>query len=198
MSLSSCAPRNAENTSEFHPVSAPTSTSAPESEVDAPGAELSPPSPRPSSETAPLAGAQPLDVLPEDDTSLDITEVRAGSHSTFDRVVIELEGQGSPGWYVSTTDDPVSDGSGAPVTYDGTTALVIDVRGLEGFSDQDDDPGNTPVHNAAADVVRSVRAMGVFEGTQRVVIGLDDATPSFTVNLLDGPTRIVVDITDRG
>lgn len=158
----------------------------------APGAELSSPQPRTSSESGPLPGSQPLDVLPADGTRLDVVDVRAGTHGNFDRVVIELDGRGSPGWFVADDDSPTADGSGRPIDYDGETALVIDVRGLVL-------PGNggadgPPVTNAANTLVNSVDVEGIFEGQQRIVVGLDEADLSFNVNLLDSPTRLVVDI----
>lgn len=196
MSLSACSPGFTGDVGEFSPLSAATSSSPEEPQVDAPGAELSPPAPRPSSETVPLPRAQPLDVLAEEDSQLTVTEVRSGSHATFDRVVVELAGDGSPGWYVSTTDRPVTDGSGRAVDYIGETALVIDVRGLTGHGNPDKESPATPIDDAATETVRSITPLGISEGVQRVVIGLDKADPTFNVNVLDGPTRIVVDILD--
>lgn len=176
-------------------VSAATGTAPHTAELDAPGAELSSPAPRASSESGPLTGSQPLDVLPEDDTEMAVSEVRAGSHGGFDRIVVELDGEGAPGWYVSTDKAPTADDSGLPVSYEGDTALVIDVRGVQMPTDATGDP--TPVHNVAEGVVRSVDVQGVFEGMQRIVIGLADGNPSYKVTLLDSPTRIVVDVTQR-
>lgn len=176
-------------------VSAATGTAPHTAEFDAPGAELSSPVPRASNESGPLTGSQPLDVLPEDDTEMTVSEVRTGSYDSFDRIVIELDGDGAPGWYVSTDKAPTADGSGLPVSYEGDTALVIDVRGVQMPTAATGDP--TPVHNVAEGVVRSVDVQGVFEGMQRITIGLADDNPSYKVALLDSPTRIVVDVTRR-
>ncbi|MEY8566047.1 hypothetical protein AALF15_05680 [Corynebacteriaceae bacterium 7-707] len=185
---------------EFTAVSAATGSAAQTTEFEAPGAELSSPVPRASNEAGPLAGSQPLDVLPEDETRLNVAEVRTGSHEDFDRIVVELDGTGAPGWRVSTEDSPTSDGSGLPISYDGETALVIDVRGVVTPTDSTgstSSTGRTPVHEKANGVVRSVDVQGVVEGVQRIVIGLKNSDPSYKVTLLDSPTRIVVDITRR-
>ncbi|MGP9722384.1 AMIN-like domain-containing (lipo)protein [Corynebacterium sp. AOP40-9SA-29] len=186
VSLTACSGGGADDDNEFNPVSA--STSSPQ--FAAPGAELASPAPRSSSESGPLSGSQPLDVLPEEGTQMTISEVRAASHGTFERIVIELEGDGSPGWFVTTDDEPAADGSGAPIDYDGDTALVIDVRGLE-MSESSTD---VPVKKISTDLIESVEAKGVFEGSQRIVVGLGEDNPDFTLNVLDSPTRIVVDI----
>lgn len=186
VSLTACSSGGADDDNEFNPVSA--STSSPQ--FSAPGAELASPVPRSSSESGPLSGSQPLDVLPEEGTRMTVSEVRAASHGTFERVVIELDGEGSPGWFVTTDDAPTADGSGAPIDYDGETALVIDVRGLEMSPGGDD----TPVKKIGTELIESVEAKGVFEGMQRIVVGIDEDDPDFTLNILDSPTRIVVDI----
>lgn len=186
VSLTACSGGGADEDNEFNPVSA--STSSPQ--FAAPGAELASPAPRSSSEAGPLSGSQPLDVLPEGGTRMTVSEVRAASHGTFERVVIELEGEGSPGWFVTTEDTPTADGSGAPIDYEGDTALVIDVRGLE----MPQGGNGTPVRKISTDLIESVEAKGVFEGMQRIVVGIDGDDPDFTLNILDSPTRIVVDI----
>ncbi len=196
VSLVSCSgtdqsPRDEEVTA----VSAATGTAQHTAELDAPGADLSSPVPRASNESGPLTGSQPLDVLPEEDTEVTVSEVRTGSHESFDRIVIELDGKGAPGWYVSTDKAPTADGSGLPIRYEGDTALVIDVRGVQMPSNATGDPA--PVHNVAEGVVRSADVQGVFEGMQRIVIGLADDNPTYNVTLLDSPTRIVVDVTRR-
>lgn len=196
VSLVGCAsPDQSARDDKVTAVSAATGTAPHTAEPDVPGAELSSPVPRTSNESGPLTGSQPLDVLPEDDTEMTVSEVRAGSHGGFDRIVVELDGEGAPGWYVSTDKAPTADGSGLPISYEGDTALVIDVRGVQMPTDATGDPA--PVHNAAEGVVHSVDVQGVFEGMQRIVIGLADDNPSYKVTLLDSPTRIVVDVTRR-
>lgn len=191
-SLSACGGDRDNPGNSFNPVSAETSADAPAAAFAAPGANLASPVPRPSTETGPLPGSQPFDVLPSEGTRMKISEVRAATHDGFDRIVVELDGDGSPGWYVSTDDRPTADGSGNPVSYDGDTALVIDVRGLVGDSDH-----SAPVDNVARGVIGSVQSLGVFEGTQRIVVGLDVDDPTFTVSRLDDPTRVVVDVMDN-
>lgn len=169
------------------------STTAQAAEFDAPGAELSSPVPRASSEAGPLVGSQPLDVLPEDGTRMGVTEIRTTSHEGVDRIVVELDGTGAPGWHVSTDISPTAAGSGLPIGYGGATALLIDVRGV--VQPTVSPSGPSPVHDAAGGILRSVGVQGVFEGVQRIVVGLGDGAPNYRVSLLDSPTRIVVDVT---
>jgi hypothetical protein len=168
-------------------------TTAQAAEFDAPGAELGSPAPRASSEAGPLVGSQPLDVVPEDGTRMAVTEVRTASHGGVDRIVVELDGTGAPGWHVSTDISPTAAGSGLPISYGGDTALLIDVRGV--VSPTAAPSGPDRVHDTAGGVVRSVGVQGVFEGVQRIVVGLGDGAPTYRVSLLDSPTRIVVDVT---
>ena len=43
------------------------------------------------------------------------TGVRVGAHDGFTRVVIDMEGEGEPGWFTSYTDSPAQQASGKPV-----------------------------------------------------------------------------------
>ena len=143
----------------------------------APGAELSRPAPRSSDESDPLTGAQPKDVLPSEGAELSIAEVRAGTHDDFDRIVVELDGSGSPGWKV-TPDE--SDGG-----------LEITVRGLKPSGSPEESPR---VSNAANTEVTSVDVDGANNGSRRIMVGVKDASADYSVSLLSSPSRLVVDI----
>ncbi|HIW91399.1 MAG TPA: hypothetical protein H9870_07045 [Candidatus Corynebacterium avicola] len=142
----------------------------------APGADLPDPEARPTGEAVPPENSQPKDVLPSDGAELSVTEVRAGTHDGFDRVVVELDGTGSPGWKVT------EDESGA--------GLEIEMRGLAS-SDSDEKPR---VNNAANTVVESVDVSDMDDGSRKIKVGLEDASADYTVSLLSKPTRLVVDI----
>ncbi|MGO1703501.1 MAG: AMIN-like domain-containing (lipo)protein [Candidatus Corynebacterium faecigallinarum] len=144
---------------------------------DAPGAELSRPAPRSSDESDPLTGTQPKDVLPSEGAELSITEVRAGTHDDFDRIVVELDGSGSPGWKV------------APDESDG--GLEITVRGLKPSGSPEESPR---VSNAANTEVTSVDVGGANNGSRRIMVGVKDASADYSVSLLSSPSRLVVDI----
>lgn len=175
----------------------PTAASA--ATVSAPGAELGTPGAAPQSEEGPLTGTQPVNVLPEDGAALTAVQVRTGAHATFDRIVTELDGTGSPGWSIGLTDDPTSDGSGMPVEFTGRQAMVVDLRGIDmNAAAQDAAAGKdaTPPLKLAQDtgLIRSVKAGGASEGQQRLVVGLSERNPEFRVNLLSSPTRLVIDV----
>ena len=170
--------------------------------VSAPGAELGTPDPVPETEDGPLSGTQPVNVLPGDGTALVAAQVRVGAHSTYDRIVVEFDGTGSPGWDVSLSDHPTADGSGLPVDFSGRQAMVIDLRGIDMNATADRAAAGadaTPPVKLAKDTgaIRSVKAAGAFEGQQRVVVGLADRNPEFRVNLLSSPTRLVIDVMRR-
>lgn len=62
-------------------------------------------------------------------TALVLVAVRSGEHEGFDRVVIEFEGAGRPGWFAQWTRSPKQQASGLPVGFEGAYALVVTVDG---------------------------------------------------------------------
>lgn len=129
--------------------------------------------------------------MPAPGTRLDITEVRAGTHDGYDRIVIELTGTGSPGSALRLTDSPTADGSGFPVEYSGEQALTVAVHGTT-YNDV-----TTTLSGIPSGVIASAKVMGSFEGTQLIVVGLTDANITLTdisTRVLTDPTRLVIDI----
>lgn len=57
------------------------------------------------------------------------TGVRVGAHDGFTRVVIDMEGEGEPGWFTSYTDSPAQQASGKPVEVQGNTFLNLGIEG---------------------------------------------------------------------
>ncbi|HIW95571.1 MAG TPA: hypothetical protein H9867_03675 [Candidatus Corynebacterium gallistercoris] len=150
-----------------------------------------------SNELQPMAGSQPLDVLPGTGSHFRVQEMRSGAHRDFDRVVIELVGEGQPGWLVRLTEEPVQSGSGFPIEYEGEQAMVVAVRGVEAPITPEGEvlpPVDHPAKDPDMKVVLSTTDEGWFEGEQRFILGLNKRNPEFKVNLLTGPTRLVVDI----
>lgn len=103
--------------------------------------------------------------------------MRAGTHDDFDRIVVELDGSGSPGWKV------------APDESDG--GLEITVRGLKPSGSPEESPR---VSNAANTEVTSVDVDGANNGSRRIMVGVKDASADYSVSLLSSPSRLVVDI----
>ncbi|MDN6661329.1 MAG: hypothetical protein L0L26_05630 [Corynebacterium variabile] len=140
---------------------------------------------------APPPQGPPEDTMPGPGTQLDITEVRAGTHDGYDRIVLEMDGTGTPGSVLRLTENPTADGSGFPVEYTGEQALTVAVHGIT-YNGVEPSVSGIPAGSVA-----SVKAMGAFEGTQLIVIGLTDGDitlDDISATTLDSPTRLVIDI----
>ncbi|MFC4942531.1 AMIN-like domain-containing (lipo)protein [Pseudonocardia sp. GCM10023141] len=118
----------------------------------------------------------------------EVQQVRAGTDTCWDRVVIDLAGPAS-GYHVQYVDEVTREGSGAVVPVPGAAKLQINL--------------NNPVPstfdvNVAVDgypTLRSVVYAGGFEGLA-LGVGVRARLP-FRVFTLTGPDRIVVDIAHR-
>lgn len=121
-----------------------------------------------------------------------VTGVRVGKHDGFTRVVFDLDGQGSPGWFVDYTDSPQQQGSGNPIPFNGTTALNVNIDGtVLPFEVNRTDPNIGTVDGQGA--VTHIIPAGTFEGRSQFIVGLDGAHP-YSVQVLPNPTRLVIDI----
>lgn len=80
-----------------------------------------PSTPAPQPDTAEQSG--PWDLV--------LTDVRVGHHEHVDRVVLEFDGDGIPGWRVEHVERAVSDGSGYGIRLPGETILQVGVSGTE-------------------------------------------------------------------
>lgn len=129
------------------------------------------------------------------------TGVRVASHDGYDRVVVDFEGTGTPGWMVRYVDEPVADDSGQEVDLDGDAILRIDASGLSTPATEDFDVAQIAsghYDTGQADRVQDVYASGIFEGWSGSLVGLDEQA-QFRVFTLTEPTRLVVDIsTEEG
>lgn len=127
---------------------------------------------------------------------LTVTDIRTGVHETFDRVVYELGGEGTPGWRVGYVDDAVQDGSGNVVTVAGDAVLQVLIDGsaypFDSGVEQYDGPD--PVPAAPGGSVVEVSGSGVFEGVTQSFIGVSEPDAPFAVFSLSDPTRVVVDV----
>jgi len=174
-------------------------------EATGPSATTAPATAAPADEDAGSAAgddvAPPLDAGTEpseqeaDGAGLSVVDVRTAPHDGFDRVVLELagDGGGAPGWFAHYVDDPAQQGSGTPLEVAGESHLEVVVRGL-GYpfdTGQEELVGRTP--GDGAQVVQEVLVGGVFEGQAQVVIGLDAQRP-YSITRLADPPRVVVDV----
>lgn len=123
-----------------------------------------------------------------------ITDVRAGAHDGFDRVVIELTG-GQPGqivWKAEFVDNPHTQGKGDPIDLPGAATLSVSVFGLT-YPPAGTSTPHGLQSNSAQGNITAVFVDPVFEGQAHVYIGLD-AQRGFHIVEFDSPTRIVIDI----
>lgn len=123
-----------------------------------------------------------------------ITDVRVGTHTGYDRVVVELSG-GQPGeltWVAEYDDHPHTQGKGDPVVLPGSAVLRVSVYGLTHPPAGQSTPSGLLADSAQGNIT-GVYVDPVFEGQAHVFIGLD-AQRGFHVREYDSPTRIVIDI----
>jgi hypothetical protein len=134
-----------------------------------------------------------------------LTDVRAGRHDCFDRLVFDLGGQDiSFGSYdVRYVPLVLSDGAGEPVPVRGDADLQIVVKApaYDGDGHATFDPANDRevVDVSGYTTFRQVAWAGSFEGQTTIALGVRARLP-FRVTVLDGspghPTgaRVVVDV----
>jgi len=154
--------------------------------------------------TVPEASEPPFsaDTRPDDGgygsgNGLGLTGVRTARQAGYDRVVFDLGGKGTPGWYVDYTASPTADGSGDPVAVEGTVYLQVVLRGMglpfdTGIEPFGDD--TTRIQATGTEGVTEIAPGGVFEGDQVAFIGLTGAERPFRVFALADPARVVVDV----
>ncbi len=149
--------------------------------------------PIPSEELAAFSCELPV---VEDPTAAiaNITDVRFGTHTGYDRVVFEFQ-QGTPELTLDRATPPFThDASGEPVAVDGESFLRLTMRGGtrqtdEGTSSYDGPTDFDPGLPALVDLVQG----GDFERQSTWYLGLaSDAC--VRVALLDAPPRVVIDV----
>jgi hypothetical protein len=151
--------------------------------------------------------------LPKQDlhyTTANITNLRAGRHACFDRLVVDL-GPRKPGWpgpdangyqvrYVSQfTSDP----SGRPIALAGAAdlSIVVHARAIDDNGRPTYRPADArhAVNVAGFSTFRQVVFDGTFEGQTQIGLGVRARLP-FRVFTLAGPgvgSRLVIDVAHR-
>lgn len=129
---------------------------------------------------------------PDEPSRLVVTDVRAGSHSGFDRVVFDLEGEGEPGWFIDLTKSAAQQGSGTPITFTGTSALNVNIDGTIYPFEAGRELPNLSTSEGAGNITEVISA-GTFEGRSQFIVGLNNAVP-YSVQVLDNPKRLVIDL----
>jgi hypothetical protein len=149
----------------------------------------------PSASDLPTAGTS-SDAEPSGAWDLVLTDVRVAEHESFDRIVLEFKGTGTPGWSVHYVDEAVLEGSGERVPLDGDAVLDLSASGTvwpaPGYYD-----GPRRLEPATG-VVDDVYVAGTFEGYTQVLVGIGGHRVPFRTFTLAGPPRLVVDVVDDG
>jgi hypothetical protein len=146
--------------------------------------------------------------LPKSDphlTGKPVTNLRAGRHECYDRLVVDLGGTGlgQVGWDVSYVPVVTQDGSGAPVPLAGGAFLQVGIH-----APSYDESGHITylpadrrhaVNVTGFTTFRQVASAGSFEGYTTVGLGVRARLP-FRVFVLAGPgtgSRLVIDVAHR-
>jgi hypothetical protein len=186
-------PQDPDPASEPTPDPAPTDP-APESQPEA----TEPPS---GTGTAPPVDDDPSTAdrvqAPDGPADLVVADVRVGVHDGFDRVVVELAGDGRVGWFTELGDTAFEDGSGASVDVDGGAVLTVMLNAVA-FPPDLPDPSlrwEGPRVPAPADAVVLTEVVDsiVFEAQHQLFVGLAERVPYRIVRLED-PQRVVIDL----
>ena len=155
-----------------------------------------------SDDAATDAPAFPADTEPDTEqassgASVTVSDVRIGRQDGFDRVVFEVGGTGTPGWDVRYVDTASSQGSGEPVDVAGDAVLQVTLTGAGYPYDTgvEEFASAGPVTGSGTEVVTEAVFDATFEGTTVTFVGTSEQTP-FRVYLLEGPTRVVVEVAD--
>lgn len=125
-----------------------------------------------------------------------LTDVRAGRHECFDRMVVDLAGP-SAGYLVRYVGTVTEDGSGAPVPLRGGAFLQVTVN-APAYDDAVAMTYRPADRTELVDVnsyntFRQLAWAVSFEGQSRIGLGVRARLP-FRVITLDNPTRVVVDV----
>lgn len=128
-------------------------------------------------------------------SSLIGSDIRTGSHPCYERVVLELQGDGAmPGYRVQYVDDPVRlSPSDLVVDIAGNATLVLSVGVWMTTMEGDGYQGPDQIDPSNVLAIQELRLIENFEGMHQWAIGLDEVRP-FRVTTLSDPPRIVVDV----
>ncbi len=172
------------------PTAEPTDDGATDAPSDTPTAEETDSSALPPFEPA----GTPQSVEPSGDLLLPVG-LRVGDHEGYDRVVVELTGDGVPGWQTEYVAEAIEDGRGNRIDVDGDAILSVYVSGTR-YPDEGEDHlvPSGPVEGP--DIVEEVHYVGTFEGLTQLFIGVDDGEADYRAFTLADPARLVIDIAD--
>ena len=189
--------------SEAGPAPASTPPAAPRSAPAStpwPVAEPSPPEPEPQPEDrepeAPFVADRSRDTATHDGGRLSVVDLRAGRHEGYDRVVLELAGDGRPGWFAQYREVPRHQGRGNRADVRGQTVLEVSVTGVRYPNERGTEQYEGPqvLRPRGTRVVTEVLRGSIYEGHQQLFIGIGAREQPFRVFRLPDPPRVVVDV----
>jgi hypothetical protein len=176
------------------PTTAPDASTAPVPTTPAP---TTPATTTPSGEPCePPTSIDPVSVdFPLGMSSLVGREIRTGTHPCFERVVLELQGDGTmPGYRVEYVADPVRlSPSDLEVDIAGAGTLVLSVAAWMTTMEGEGYDGPDQIVPTNVELIEELRLIENFEGMHQWAIGLDRVRP-FSVTTLSDPARIVIDV----
>ena len=126
-----------------------------------------------------------------------VTDVRAGRHACFDRLVIDLGAGTKPGYDVRYVRSVHAQGSGKVVPLRGTAKLEIDVTA--NAAARYPASAKNLANVSGFRTFRQVAGAGSFEGDTEIGLGVAGKRP-FRVQVLSGPgrgSRVVIDVAHR-
>jgi hypothetical protein len=153
-------------------------------------------SPTPTATEEP--SAEPFDADTRPDTSessgdlVTLAGIRVGRHTGYDRVVLDVGGDGRPGWDVRYVDEARGQATGERVAVQGAAILEVSLThtGYPGDTGVEFYDGPRAVAGPGGGVVQVVLD-SAFEGTTQLFVGTSGEQP-FRARWLDG--RVVIDV----
>ena len=122
------------------------------------------------------------------------TGIRTGRHEGYDRVVLDLEGSGEPGYDAGYVDEAHSAGSGEVIEVAGERILRVRVQGLR-YPDEGEQPGPAAGRvEVGGEYVQDAYWDAVFEGQAVLYLGVPEGEHPYRVFTLSDPARLVVDV----
>ncbi|WP_366180084.1 hypothetical protein ABXS69_07450 [Actinomyces timonensis] len=129
-----------------------------------------------------------------DAASLLVTGVRTGTHEDYDRVVVDLSGEGAPGWRADWVADAGTQGKGDPIHPSGAHILRVLGTGARMPSSAEEIASAQKALSAdlGMPAIASVYYDPTVEAQYQLVLGT--SSRSYRVFALSSPTRLVVDV----
>ncbi|GAB4076005.1 AMIN-like domain-containing (lipo)protein [Nostocoides australiense] len=130
-----------------------------------------------------------------------MTNLRAGRHDCFDRLVVDLRGR-STGYRVEYVSQLVQGGSGAVVPIRGGAKLKITVNApaydTNGQATYQPANPKEAVNVSGYSTLRQVRWLGSYEGASEMGVGVRARLPFRVFTLADATSsRVVIDVAHR-